>query len=187
MRIFPLLVLLALLSCKDKKQTTDEQMPIPKGDTLPDLTLTPGADSINALLAKMPGGWKVVTDERSGWTADALEYFVYSHRKTAPDYPYITRGDYDCDGRPDVAALVTDTSATRLLFLFACGKTHWWEEDMMGAALKNMKKQDFGAMKDEEELRVSLPCDAVEAEWFEKAMQVIYFDGKKFQNVWTAD
>jgi hypothetical protein len=42
-------------------------------------------------------------------------------------------------------------------------------------------------MKDEEEVRVSLGCDAVEAEWFEKATQVIYFNGKKFQNVWTAD
>ena len=187
MRFFPLVAALIIFSCNDKKQTTDDTMPAPPQDTLPNLTITPGADSVNKLLAGGPGNWRVVTDERSGWTKDALEYFVYTQRKINPNYPYITRGDYNCDGKQDVAVLVTDTTQTKLVFLYADGKTDWWSGDMMGAALKNFQKQDFGAMKDEEEVRVSLGCDAVEAEWFEKATQVIYFNGKKFQNVWTAD
>ena len=187
MRLIAFLLACCLLGCKDKKRTVETVPPAVQTDTLPDLTRTPGADSINTVLSGLPGQWKLVTDERSGWTNDALEYFVYTRRKTDPDYPYISRGDYNCDGQPDVAALVADSSRVKLAILYAGGKVEWWDEDMTGVALSNMKKQDFGAMKDEQELKVSLGCDAVEAEWFEKATQVIYFDGKKFQNVWTGD
>jgi len=159
-------------------------------DTLADLTHNPGADSINMILAVLPGKYHLVTDAESGWTMDALEYFVYPQRKKDPDYPYIVRGDYNCDGRPDIAALVTDSSAKQVKLAFIYDgdtKINWWKEDMQGAALKNMVKQEFGAMRDEKELKVSLPCDAVEAEWFEKATQVIFWNGRKFENVWTAD
>ena len=187
MKFIALLLLCGLLGCKDKKRTVETPTPVVQTDTLPDLSRTPGLDSVNSLLSKLPGGWQLVTDSGSGWTRDALEYFVYTRRKTEPDYPYISRGDYNCDGQPDVAALVADSNDIRLAFLLSGEKMEWWTEDMRGAALSNMKKQDFVAMKDERELKVSLGCDAVEAEWFEKATQVIYWDGKKFQNVWTGD
>ena len=145
-------------------------------------------DSVNAVLATGPGGWQLVTDDRSGLTADYIEYFVESPRKANPEYPYLARGDYNCDDRQDLAVLAVDSSdAVKLVFLYGGGGQDWWTDDMLGAALKNFPRQNFGAMKDEEELNVSLPCDAVEAEWFEKAVQVIYWDGKKFTNVWTAD
>jgi hypothetical protein len=180
------LLLFTLLACNNKGKPD-----IPAKDTTaatPTDSLPPQRSGVNNLLSGQPGQWHVMTDAETGWTQDALEYFVYPQRKTDPDYPFITRGDYNCDGQPDMAALVTDSSRlVRLIFIYHDNKTAWWPEDMQGAALKNMKKQDFGAMKDEEEVRVSLPCDAVEAEWYEKATQVIYWDGKTFKNVWTGD
>jgi hypothetical protein len=107
-----------------------------------------------------------------------------------PDYPYIAKGDYDCDSLPDWAVLVSDEQMMTRLAIIS-GKTprrvEWWTEDMRGAAIRRFPRQVFGAMKDEEALQVDLPCDGVEAEWFEKATQVIYRDKNRWQQVWTAD
>jgi len=191
MRINPAIFTLLFLACNQagKKETPVDTTAI-NTDTIPNLSITPGAGSVNARLANEPGNWRLMTDSGSGWTKDALEYFVYPQRRADPDYPYISRGDYNCDGHSDLAALVTDGTGSQVKLLFIYGNSSrldWWKEDMQGAALKNMKKQDFGAMRDEKEIRVSLQCDAVEAEWFEKATQVIFWNEKQYENVWTGD
>lgn len=181
-----------LFSCNPggQKEPADRDSVQTSIDTLPDLTVNPGATAVNQVLGTQKGSWHLMTDAESGWTKDALEYFVYSKRKTDPDYPYISRGDYNCDGKPDIAAVVTDSTGKQVRLAFIYGDNNnvdWYVEDMTGAAIQNFPKKDFGAMKDEKEIRVSLQCDAVEAEWFEKATQVIYRKGNSFENVWTAD
>ncbi len=192
MRLITCSLLILLFSCNqaEKKEPAGRDSVQTSIDTLPDLTVNPGATAVNRVLETQQGNWHLMTDPESGWTKDALEYFVYPKRKTDPDYPYISRGDYNCDGKPDIAAVVTDSSTKKVKLAFIYGDNNevdWYSEDMAGAAIQNMTKQDFGAMKDEKEIRVSLNCDAVEAEWFEKATQVIYRKGKAFDNVWTAD
>lgn len=187
--LFMLLIILAACRSPNQKET-----PAPargsETDTLPNLSVNPGAFIVNRMLDSLGVAGRVTTDSISGWTKDALEYFVYPQRKEEPDYPYIIRGDFNCDEKEDIAALISDSSGnTRLAFLYRNPlRIDWWKEDVRGAALRTFSQREFGAMAaDDRELRVKLDCDAVEAVWFEKATQVIYREKNEWRRVWTAD
>jgi len=152
----------------------------------------PWIGAVNDLLKKLYSGkWHVVTDAESGWTKDVFDYFVAAERKKDADFPYLSRGDYDCDGKPDVAALVTDSTHKDFKLVFILDdwkKLVWWKEDVQGGAIKNLTKSEVVGFEDiEKEKKVQLKCDGVDITWFEKSSYVVYWNGKAFENVWTGD
>jgi len=154
--------------------------------------IVPGAAKVNAKLTEAFGGkWHVITDKESGWMPDVFDYFVVPERKKDPDFPYIAHGDYDCDGKTDVAALVTDSlhKENKIVYILNEGKTFsWWKEDVLGAAIKNLPKSEVVGFEDaQKEKKVQMKCDGVEVAWFETSSYVIYRKGSGFDNVWTGD
>ena len=117
---------------------------------------------------------------------------VTPERKNDPDFPFVTRGDYDCDGKPDVAAIVTDSlhKEVRIVYILNDGnKISWWKEDVQGGAMKNLPKSEVSGFEnlDEKGKKIQMKCDGLEVAWFEKSSYVIYWDGKGFANIWTSD
>jgi hypothetical protein len=136
--------------------------------------------------------WHVMTDAETGWTKDVFDYFVTPERKTDPDFPYITKGDYDCDGKSDVAAIVTDSlhKEVRIVYFLNEGNSvSWWKEDVQGAAMKNLPKSEVAGFEnlDEKDKKIQMKCDGLDVAWFEKSSYVIYRDGKGFSHIWTSD
>src|SRR4030095_1075090 len=117
------IALLLLVSCgqsdkktsdKDQKQTLTQLVIDTERVNLPT-----GVVEVNRMLnEKGEGKWHVVTDKETGWMPDVFDYFVVPERKKNPEYPFIARGDFNCDKKNDIAALVTDSAGkeTRLVF-----------------------------------------------------------------------
>lgn len=200
MRIPVFLLALVLFSCGQgpadkKKNDADSAGKVTDTTDSRDFTIKDVGESIrfNSILRqKGSGQWHVVTDQESGWTKDVMDYFVVNERKNDPEFPYIAKGDYDCDGIRDIAALVTDSSNSKsmIVFLLKEGKEmRWWTEDVKGGAIANLPKTEvtgFGEDIDEEK-KVKMPCDGVNVVWFESASYVVYWNGSKFDRIGTSD
>ncbi len=199
--LIPILFLFAACgqSSSGKKESkadtikSDSITVIDSGDTIHvDTPNIPWTGAVNDQLKKLSAGkWRVVSDAESGWAKDVFDYFVAPERKKDPDFPYITKGDYDCDGKPDVAALVTDAThkVFKLVFILDDGKKiELWKEDVQGAAIKNLTKSEVTGFEElEKEKKVQLKCDGVDVAWFETSSYVVYWNGRKFENIWTGD
>ncbi len=92
----------------DTTNTPDSTPPIVTKDTAQS-GIVPGSAKVNEFLKKQnEPEWHVVTDKETGWMQDAFDYFFFPDRKNDPDFPFIAKGDYDCDGKKDSAAIVTN-------------------------------------------------------------------------------
>jgi hypothetical protein len=158
---------------------------------VPPLYTAPGESAVNASLRSRYGNdWHVLNDREAGWMKDAFDYFIVPARKANPDYPYIARGDYDADGKPDTAAVVLDSlkSKYQLVMLMGSGKTIFWKEDISEeSAISTLPRSDVDGMDGERTKKVRMKGDGVNVEYFEKAAFVLYWDRSGFKRIQTAD
>lgn len=165
MRIVFFLATIMLLSCgqntaKQKEITvsTDTALPISDTAKIPAKTATavhhsPDETSVNAALSDQYGNqWHVLHDGEAHWMKDAFDYFIIPKRKTDPNYPYITRGDFNADGKPDLAAVITDSLQKKyqVAILLDTSKIILWDEDILDdAALSTVPKSVVEGMDGE--------------------------------------
>ncbi len=197
-----------LVSCGQQKQSVtevklsdtvnEEDSFDPPGPVNPDkhaaaVISTSLRDSVNlALSGQFKNQWHVVTDPEAHWMRDQFDYFIASKRDSLPDYPYIATGDFNGDGRQDLAAVVTGEvkNAYRIIILPDGGKPYVWEEDVLeNAAISKEPKADLRAMdvNGNPGKNISMKGDGILVEYFEQASFVIYWNGKKFVKVQQGD
>ncbi|MEI2737462.1 MAG: hypothetical protein V9F01_01605 [Chitinophagaceae bacterium] len=129
MRILMFIAAVSLLSCgqsssnKKKEAVTGDSTkeiadtakvaPSVKEATLP--YTAPDEAAVNEALKAVYGNdWHVLNDQEAKWMKDAFDYFIVPKRKEEPNYPYITKGDFNGDSKPDMAAVVTDANKKRI-------------------------------------------------------------------------
>ncbi len=201
MRILLFMATVWLLSCGQKNSkkketvktdtlikaadTATHQAQVPVGYTAPDEAV------VNvALVAKFGNQWHVLNDQEAHWMKDAFDYFIVPKRKTEPNYPYITKGDFNADGKPDMAAVISDSTKSkyRIAILIDTSKILFWEEDIMDdAAISTIPKSDIDGMDGEKTKKVKMKGDGINVEYFEKAAFVLYWDRSVFKRIQTAD
>lgn len=151
---------------------------------------TPGAAAFEEVLhARYPGSWHVLNDAEATWMKDAFDYFILPKRKENPDYPYITTGDFNGDGTPDRAALITDSSKRnyQLAIILDTVVLTWKEDIIEDAALSAVPRSVITGMDGEKEKKVAMKGDGIRVEYFEKASFVLYWDKKGFRRLQTGD
>ena len=187
-----------LLSCGHKG--AKEKAEISKPDTIktiqvvkdePLVYTTPDEGAVNEMLkSKFENKWHVLNDMEANWMKDAFDYFIVPKRKAIPNYPYITNGDYNADGKADMAAVVTDSSKNnfRIAILFGKDNIQLWEEDIMiDAALSTIPNSTIEGMDGEKIKKIKLKGDGINVEYFEKASFVLYWDKSSFKRIQTGD
>lgn len=205
MKFLLFIVAVSLLSCgqnstkgKEDVSTTDtaktavvtsKTTPVVKEDP-PDYT-TPDEEAVNELLkGKFENKWHVLNDKEAKWMKDAFDYFIIPKRKENPNYPYITKGDYNADDKADMAAVVTDSTKNsyRVAILLGVDNIQLWEEDIMiDAALSTIPRSTIEGMDGEKTKKIKLKGDGVNVEYFEKASFVLYWDKGSFKRIQTGD
>ncbi len=205
MRFLIFIVLISLLSCgqnsSSKKQEpqkedtiktqpdTAKTVPIVKEDPLP--YVAPDEAAVNEILkAEYGTKWHVLNDKEAKWIKDAFDYFIVPKRKDSPDYPYITKGDYNADGKQDMAATVTDSTKENfcIAIILAPDKIQLWDEDIMiDAAISSIPKSTIEGMDGEKTKKIKLKGDGINVEYFEKASFVLYWDKSSFKRIQTGD
>jgi hypothetical protein len=146
---------------------------------------------VNQSLAKRSGNkWHVMNDREAGWIKDAFDYFIAPKRKEYPDYPYITKGDFNSDGKTDTAAVVTDDTKKdfRIAILMGVGKIELWEEDVLiNAALSTIPKGIIEGGNIDHPKKIKMKGDGINVEYFEQASFIIYWTGSSFKRIQTGD
>jgi hypothetical protein len=153
--------------------------------------MTEAAKVISGLLTQKFGDtFEIVNDSIAKWPRDVFDYFIAPKRKTEPDYPYITKGDFNGDGQQDAAALVKlkDKAAYQLAILFGSpldkNRIQFWKEDIDICAVSLFPKGDLEGI---DKPKVKMKGDGINVEYYESAAFVIYWDGKTFKRAYTAD
>lgn len=203
MKLFTCLLLSFLISCGQKNAKVKDQLPPadtvitkpdntsvkPPTDSLPPVTGM--ENSINTLIKKKYGEqWIVVNDVTANWPKDVFDYFIKSKRKTEPDYPYIAKGDFNGDGKEDIAALINKTGSKEyqvaiiLDYNSPAPAFHLWKEDIDLTAVSLYPKGELGGINGE---KVKMKGDGVGIEYYETSSFVLYWTGSGFKRVWTGD
>ncbi len=179
----------------DKKDSAKPSLVTVK--TLPDtkdkpITYTaPDEESVNEILKTKYGTeWHVLNDKDASWMKDAFDYFIVPKRKENPDYPYIAKGDYNGDGKADLAAVVTNDKKSIYQIAIILGKDNilFWKEDILeDAAISTFAKSDIEGMEREKPKKVKLKGDAITVDYFEKGSFVVYWDKNSFKRIQTGD
>lgn len=151
----------------------------------------PGEQSVNKALEKKYGTkWQVLNDARASWMKDAFEYFIVPKRKEFPDYPYITRGDFNGDGKQDTAAVITDSLKTKyqIAVISAGGKITLWDEDIMAdAALSTAPKSVIEIPYGETTRKFKLKAESINVEYYERASFILYWEKSSLKRIQTGD
>jgi hypothetical protein len=205
MRLLFFIATITLLSCGEnssskKKETPTEDTAKKATDTIkavpavkeePPTYVSPDEGLVNdALKAKYGNRWHVLNDKEAKWIKDAFDYFIVSKRKENPNYPYISKGDYNADGKPDMAAVVTDStkSSYQIAILLGGDNIQFWEEDIMiDAALSTIPKSTIEGIDGEKTKKIKMKGDGINVEYFEKASFVVYWDKASFKRIQTGD
>lgn len=202
MKLTAYLFLLLLFACGqnksgEKNNTTDSPASVTTDSTaqlidqpaLP--VITEAAKEISGLLTEKFGdSFEIVTDSIARWPQDVFDYFIAPKRKTEPDYPYITKGDFNGDGQQDAAALVrlNNKAEYQLAILFGSpldkNRIQFWKEDIDICAVSLYPKGDLQGI---DKPKVKMKGDGINVEYYESAAFVIYWDGKTFKRAYTAD
>lgn len=180
-------------SINDKDSNT-----VSANKTKTESTIIPGsplAEKINTILGSMneSAAWHVLNDKEARWISGQFEYFIAPKRKDHPDYPYIASGDFDGDKRPDLAAVVTDSTRVNYQLVIISDldsgkKIKYWKEDIMeDAAISTAPKGYIEGTLNEKVKKVKLESEAIHVEYFEKASFIIYWDGKSFKRIQQGD
>ncbi len=205
MRSYAWLFLLLLAACGTKKDPGKENAT--PGDSITTTSdtvttvnnlangnvLVPSAmaNEINGLLKeKFGGSLVVVNDSMAKWPKDEFDYFIASKRKEQPDYPYISKGDFNGDGQQDAAALVKDTGKEKYQVAVIFGapldpnRIMFWTEDIDICALSTYPK---GPLEGMDTGKVNMKGDGIGIEYYEKSSFVLYWNGSAFKRAWTGD
>lgn len=146
-----------------------------------------------ALSTKFGTKWHVVNDKEAKWMKDAFDYFIVPKRKELPNYPYITKGDFNGDGKADIAAIVTDSTRSLYQVAIVLGPDNikFWDEDILvDAALTTVSKSEVITIPNEENEKVKkikMKVDGINVEYFERASFVVYLDKSTFKRIETGD
>lgn len=203
MRLLFFITTLGILSCgqnaankKPEDKDTTTKAPVLKKDTVgkaePQFYKCPGEEMVNMSLSKKyDSAWHVMNDREGRWIKDAFDYFIVPKRKENPDYPYITTGDFNADGKTDTAAVVTDKKKEefRIAILLSNGKIQLWEDDVLiNAALSTVPKGSAVEGGDiDHPKKIKMKVDGINVEYFEQASFVVYQSGNSFKRLQTGD
>ncbi|NOT52096.1 MAG: hypothetical protein HOP10_12560 [Chitinophagaceae bacterium] len=202
MRLFIFITTLGLLSCgqnaanKEPGQKDTAIKTVVQKDTVvktgPQFYTCPGETAVNASLSKkFDKKWHVMNDREGKWIKDAFDYFIVSKRKEYPDYPYITTGDFNDDGKTDTAAVVRDEKKKefRVAILLSNGKIQLWEDDVLiNAALSTIPKGEAVEGGDiDHPKKIKIKVDGINVEYFEQASFVVYWSKGSFKRIQTGD
>lgn len=205
MRMLMLIVAVSLLSCgqsspdeKKEAATTDSiNKPIDTARTTPVVKETapshsaPDEAAVNEALKAVYGNdWHVLNDQEAKWMKDAFDYFIVPKRKEDPNYPYIAKGDFNGDSKPDTAAVVTDAIKKNFRVAIVLGPDNikLWEEDIMiDAAISAVPKSTVQGSENERPKKIKMKGDGINVEYFEKASFVLYWDRSSFKRIQTGD
>ena len=116
--------------------------------------------------------------------------FIVPKRKENPNYPYITKGDYNADGKEDMAAVVIDSTKTayQIAIILSADKIMFWKEDVLDdAAISTVPKSTIEGMDGEKTKKIKLKGYGINVEYFEKASFVLYWDKGSFKRIQTGD
>ncbi len=201
MKLLAAFLLLLLFSCGQKdskdKRTTIDSVIAPPDSTI----IKPSADSIPAVIGmestvntllknKYGDTWVVVNDVGANWPKDVYDYFVVTKRKTDPNYPYIAKGDYNGDGKEDLAALVNKKGTKEYQVAIISDHQsltpvfYTWKEDIDVAAVSTYPKDELNGINGE---KIKMKGDGVGIEYYETSSFVLYWNGTTFKRVWTGD
>ena len=121
---------------------------------------------------------------------DAFDYFIVPKRKDSPNYPYITKGDFNADGKIDIAAVVTNEKKSKyqIAIMLEADKILFWNEDILeDAAISTVTKSEIEGMEGEKTKKVKLKGDGINIEYFERGSFVVYWDKVSFKRIQTGD
>lgn len=158
---------------------------------IPPTYITPDEETVNQLLkATFGNSWYVMNDKEASWMKDAFDYFIVPKRKEIPNYPYIAKGDFNADGKEDMAAVVTDSlkSNYQIAIILAPDNILFWKEDVLeDAAISTVAKSIIDGIDGEKTKKIKLKGDGINIEYFEKASFVLYWDKVSFKRIQTGD
>lgn len=176
------------------KKAVDTVKPIPVVKAETPSYSTPDEGALNdALSAKYGTKWHVVNDKEAKWIKDAFDYFIIPKRKELPNYPYITKGDFNADSKTDMAAIVTDStkSSYQIAIILGPDNIKFWDEDIaVDAALTTTSKSEVVTMKGENTEKVKkikMKSDGINVEYFEQSSFVLYWDKASFKRIQIGD
>ena len=151
----------------------------------------PDEEHVNEILkAKYGTEWHVLNDKEATWMKDAFDYFIVPKRKDSPNYPYITKGDFNADGKIDIAAVVTNEKKSKyqIAIMLEADKILFWNEDILeDAAISTVTKSEIEGMEGEKTKKVKLKGDGINIEYFERGSFVVYWDKTSFKRIQTGD
>lgn len=205
MRLLIIFAAVSYISCGQNSSTIKETPP--KGNTTktsvdtgkivpavkdkPPMYTTPDEATVNEILtAKYGSEWHVLNDKEATWMKDAFDYFITPKRKEIPNYPYIAKGDYNADGREDIAAIVTNDlkSKYQIAIILKADNILFWKEDIQeDAAISAVPKSIIEGMEGEKIKKVKLKGDGINIEYFETASFIVYWDKTAFKRIQTGD
>lgn len=200
MKLSTIFCLIILISCNSRKSgqvTVSKDSPDTRIDTPPPATppihpiVSKETEQVNQLLAEQSGGTlAVLTDESAAWKKEDFDYFIAPKRKDNPDYPYLTKGDFNGDGQADMAALVKTKGKAEYQLAILLGqplsqdRIIYWKNDIEVCAISTYPKGELAGL---DQPSFKLKSDAINVEYFERATLVIYWDGKAFRKTHTGD
>ena len=153
--------------------------------------MAPDEEPVNEMLkVKYGTEWHVLNDKEATWMKDAFDYFIVPKRKDNPNYPYITKGDFNGDDKADIAALVKNNKKGSYQIAIILGKENilFWQEDILeDAAISTLAKSDIEGMEREKPKKVKLKGDGIIIDYFERGSFVIYWDKTSFKRIQTGD
>ncbi len=205
MKFLVFIAAVSLLSCNQNStkenevnpKTDTEKIAVDTGKTIPvakedpPTYTSPDEEEVNELLkGKFENKWHVLNDSEAKWKKEAFDYFISPKRKESPNYPYMTKGDFNADGKADMAAVITDSTKSnyRIAILLGADKIQLWEEDiMMDAALSTILKSTIEGIDGEKIKKIKMKGDGINVEYFEKASFVLYWDKTSFKRIQTGD
>lgn len=154
-----------------EKDTTRPKLSI---DHLPKLVRT-----------KIGLSFEILNDKTAQWDDFTFKNFILPKRTKIPKYPYIVTGDFDGNGEVDHSVLVTnrERSNYKVVIFLDNGKSYNWEVESNNG-ISFFPKQNFSNYNEE---NANLKGDAVQVMQFESYAYLIYWNGKKFESISTAD
>lgn len=195
MRILLFVMTVVILSC-GQGSTKEKSSPGDSVKNRPD-TVSTASDTIQKttalemqigeILKKKYGNvWQVVNDKQAQWPKDMFDYFIAGKRKLDPDYPYIAKGDFNADGKYDLAALVVNDKKDkyRIAIMADSANIVFWEDDVQGAAITAHPKEDVGGIDGK---IIKMKSEGINVEFFEKSSWVLYWNESSFKKIWTGD
>lgn len=142
----------------------------------------------NQLKTLFDGKFQLLTDEHAQWNKKDMDSIILPARQRDPYYPIIAKGDFNWDGKLDVAAIVKDTQNTifRVAILLNSNKAILWPQDVKGAGIEKYVSPDAKKLKGKGN-QVVLEGDGILVQSFKTTSYVIYWNGKEFDRAWTGD